>query len=93
MEANVTTLQLPPGLYDKLQKLAALENSSPVEVIARLVEVAYQKQGWLQDLAALREQIQQAGGLQVGSDKEEIVERLRQTRREIFDAEYAHLYR
>jgi hypothetical protein len=31
--------------------------------------------------------------LPVGSSREEVVERLRQTRREIFEAEYGHLYR
>mgnify|MGYP006955168391 CR=1 FL=1 len=41
----------------------------------------------------LREQIRREGGLHVGATKEDVVERLRQTRREIFDAEYAHLYR
>jgi hypothetical protein len=44
------------------------------------------------DLAALRKQIAQDGGLKIGNTKEEVVERLRQTRREIFEAEYAHLY-
>jgi hypothetical protein len=43
-------------------------------------------------LTALREQIRQEGGLSVGLTKEELVERLRQTRTEIFEAEYAHLY-
>ena len=52
-----------------------------------------QYRGWLRDLAELREQIKRDGGLNVGSTKEEIVERLRQTRREIFLTEYAHLYR
>jgi hypothetical protein len=46
----------------------------------------------LRDLTALREEIRQAGGLKVGTTKDEVVERLRQTRREIFEAEYAHLY-
>jgi len=45
------------------------------------------------ELAALREQIRQHGGLQVGTAKEEVVERLRQTWLEIFEAGYAHVYR
>lgn len=92
METEATTLQLPPHLYHKLQQLAAMEQTDPVAVIARLVEMAFQKQSWLQDLTALREQIRQEGGLSVGLTKEELVERLRQTRTEIFEAEYAHLY-
>ncbi len=91
MEPEATTLQLPSQLYHKLQQLAAMEQTDPVEVIARLIEIAFQKQGWLQDLSALREQIRQEGGLSAGLTKEELVERLRQTRTEIFEAEYAHL--
>ena len=93
MTTEVVTLQLPTSLYDKLQELAAEEQSDPVTIITHLVTSAYQHRGWLRDLAALREQIQQDGGLNVGSTKEEVVERLRQTRREMFDIEYAHLYR
>ena len=93
MAADVVTLQLPLSLYDKLQKLAAIERADPIEIITHLVDLAYQRQGWLSDLTALREQIRQEGGLPVGATKEEVVEQLRQTRREIFEAEYAHLYR
>jgi hypothetical protein len=31
--------------------------------------------------------------VQVGTTKDAVVERLRQTRHDIFEAEYAHLYR
>ena len=55
--------------------------------------MASQRRDWLRDLTTLGEQIRQDGGLQVGATREEVVERLRQTRREIFEAEYAHLYR
>jgi hypothetical protein len=93
MDPEHVTVQLPSSLYDQLQELAAEERIEPVEVISQLVSAAYQHRGWLRDLIALREQIRQAGGLQVGQTKEAVIERLRQTRREIFEAEYAHLYR
>jgi hypothetical protein len=64
-----------------------------VEVIGRLLALASQRRRWLRDLTSLREQIRQDGGLQVGTTKEEVVERLRQTRRDIFETQYAHLYR
>ncbi len=80
-------------LSDQLQALAAEERIEPVEVISQLVSAAYQHRSWLRDLIALREQIRQAGDLQVDQTKEAVIERLRQTRREIFEAEYAHLYR
>ena len=93
MATDIVTLQLPIGLYDKLQDLAEAEQADPIEVIAHLIAMAHQRQGWLRDLSALRKQIRQDGGLRVGTTKEEVIEQLRQTRREIFEAEYAHLYR
>jgi len=93
MDKPLVTIQLPASLHDELQTLAADEQADLVEVIRRLVAMASQHRGWLRDLKALREQIRQDGGLQVGTTKEEVVTRLRQTRREIFEAEYAHLYR
>jgi hypothetical protein len=94
MTTEVISLELPISVYNKLQELVTEEQSDPVTVITHLVTVAHQHRSWLRDLATLRQQIQQEGGLQqVGSTKEEVIERLRQTRREIFEAEYAHLYR
>ena len=60
---------------------------------AQKAELAYQRRAWLHGWAELRSLIEQEGGLQVGATKEEIVEKMRQTRYEIFEAEYAHLYR
>jgi hypothetical protein len=92
MDTTVVTIQLPASLHAELQALAADEQTDLVGVIGRLVALASQRRAWRRDLAALREQIGQDGGLQVGTTKEEVVERLRQTRREIFEAQYAHLY-
>jgi hypothetical protein len=93
MNTRVVTIQLPEKLYDELQSLADEEQAEMVDVIDRLVTTASLHRAWLRDLKALREQIRQEGGLQVGSSKDDVVERLRQTRRTIFEAEYAHLYR
>ncbi len=93
MTLDVVTVQLPVSLYDKLKELAAVEQTDPIDVMTHLIADAHQRQGWLRDLTTLREQIHQEGGLTVGTTKEEVVEQLRQTRREIFEAEYAHLYR
>lgn len=92
MNAQVVTIQLPANVYAEIQSLAAEEQSDPAAIIGRLVSIASQQRAWLRDLAALRKQIRQDGGLQVGSSKDEVIERLRRTRREIFAAEYAHLY-
>ena len=93
MNATTVDLQVPTSLYTELQTLAQEENTEPLAILSHLIKAARQRRAWLDDLAALREQIAQEGGLQVGSLKEEVVEQLRQTRREIFEAEYAHLYR
>jgi hypothetical protein len=93
MNTKTVTLQLPANLYDQLRELAAEEQIEPEEVLSHLVSAAYQHRGWLRDLVALREQILRDGGLKVGDSKSDVIERLRQTRREIFEAEYAHLYR
>jgi len=93
MNAASVFLQLPAHLYAELQSLAQEEQTEPVALLSRLVTAARLRRAWLNDLADLREQIAQDGGLQVGATNEEVVEQLRQTRREIFEAEYAHLYR
>jgi hypothetical protein len=92
MDANTVSLELPADLYDKLEELAENEQTTPLEVLNDLITLAHQQRGWLRDLMALRQQIKEEGGLQVGLTKEAVIARLRQTRREIFDAEYAHLY-
>jgi hypothetical protein len=93
MDTDVKTLELPISLYNKLQALAAEEQLEPVEMLTQWAELASQRRAWLRGWAELRELIKQEGGLQVGTTKEEIVEQLRRTRYEIFEAEYAHLYR
>ena len=93
MSTQNVTIQLPAELYAEIQSMAAEEQIDPIEVIDRLVTTASLQKAWLCDLQALREQIHRDGGLQVGSSKDEVIEKLRQTRREIFQAEYAHLYR
>ncbi len=93
MNATTVELQVPVSLYADLQTLAQEEDTELVAILSHLVKAARQRRVWLDDLAALRAQIVDEGGLQVGSSKEEVVEQLRQTRHEIFEAEYAHLYR
>ena len=93
MDTSVVSLELPANLYEKLQTLAAEEQLEPVEMLTQWAELAYQRRTWLHGWAELRSMIEQEGGLQVGVTKEAIVEKMRQTRYEIFEAEYAHLYR
>jgi hypothetical protein len=93
MNGKTTTVELPTELYRKLTALAAEAELDVDDVIARLVEEASQRSGWLRNLRELREQIQANGGLAIGASKEAVVAQLRETRESIFDIEYAHLYR
>lgn len=90
---DAVTVELPQALFDKLQALAEAEQTDPVTVMARLVALAHQRQSWRRDLEALRQEIRRGGGLALGTTREEVVNHLRQTRRDLFEAEYAHLYR
>lgn len=64
------------------------------EIIADLKAelLAAPQETWAVKLRQLRQQVAESGGLLVGLSKDEIVDRIRQTRQEIFAAEYAHLY-
>jgi|WetSurMetagenome_2_1015567.scaffolds.fasta_scaffold538731_2 hypothetical protein len=87
MNGTTVTLQLPAGLYTELQALAQEEHTEPVAFLTELITTARERRACVNDLAALRKQIAQDGGLKIGNTKEEVVERLRQTRREIFEAD------
>lgn len=92
MHATTVTVRLPADLYAELEILAREEETEPVVILSQLVTAARQRRTWLNDLTALRKQIAQDVGLQVGATRDEVVEHLRRVRREIFEAEYAHLY-
>jgi metal-responsive CopG/Arc/MetJ family transcriptional regulator len=83
------TIELTSDLHEKLQTLLSEGQTDPSGAIAQMITEAYEKRGWLEDLAALRRQILHDGGLQQGDN---LVALLHQTRQEIFEAEYAHLY-
>lgn len=88
------TLTLPVSVYEEM--VAAQERQqigSVAEFIRDAVVEKLTRMNWQHNLEALRREIRQAGGLRLGGNKEQIIERLRETRREIFEAEYAHLYR
>jgi hypothetical protein len=92
-DATFITLKIPAHLYTDLQKLVAQHQMTPVDVLYLLVQNALSQQSWQQDVAALREQVRADGGLNVSDDEETFLEQLRTTRQELFEAEYAHLYR
>ncbi len=93
MDPATVSIEIPFALYSRVEALAVEVETDPENLIATLVEVGCQRSVWLRDLQELQEQIKRDGGLRVGKSREEVVEQVRRTRTEIFDAEYAHLYR
>jgi hypothetical protein len=90
---QTTTIQLPSDLYDEIESVARAEHDDPTALLVKLLKTALQQYLWRKGWQELREMVQRDGGLQVGNTIEEIVEHMRKTREEIFEAEYAHLYR
>jgi hypothetical protein len=90
---STVTLELPASLHADLQSLATEEQTDLVEMLSQWVKLARQRRAWIRGWKELQTLVEQEGGLQVGTTREAIVEQMRKTRREIFEAEYAHLYR
>ena len=93
MTTDTVTLQIPANLYATLEELAAEAKIDPIDLLSTLVDSVQMRRSWLRDLHSLRRQIQEDGGIQVGSTQDEVLEHLRKTRQELFEADYAHLYR
>lgn len=55
-----------------------------------LAEVRHET--WQQEFRQLQRQVRASGWFQLGQSKEEIINRLREQRRQIFDSDYADLY-
>ncbi len=87
------SIEIPKNVYIELQSLAQEEQLDLVDMLAQWAKSARQRRTWQQDLQTLRDLIKKEGGLRIGTTKEEVVEQMRKTRQEIFEAEYAHLYR
>lgn len=73
-------------------ELDHLEEELAAEIKTEPVTEAIDTDDWATRLQHLQQLIAETGGIMIGLTKDEIVERMRQTRQEIFEAEYAHLY-
>ena len=82
-----------PGPIYEAESLAALKEEITADVTARILNTIDRPLTWAEGLALIQQQVAAIGGLGFGDNAEAIVEQMRQTRREIFEAEYAHLYR
>lgn len=93
MSAKTVTLQLPASVYADLEKLAVETHRDPIEVISAWLEEARQRRQWQKGWADLRAQLAEESGFRLDEGVDEIVAVTRRSREEIFEAEYAHLYR
>ncbi|MEZ4526927.1 MAG: hypothetical protein R2941_13505 [Desulfobacterales bacterium] len=92
MNNSVVSIDLPFHIYSELLSLQTDDAKEPPEIIARLVKDAHHHLAWIHDLSELRNEIRKQGGLYTGKTEEEMIERLRKDRKEIFETEYSHLY-
>jgi len=93
MNTPTITLELPAQVYADLQSLADEAKIDVVEMLRRWTKQTSEQRAWVRAWDDLRRLVREEGGLHVGTTKEEVVEHMRKTRQEIFEAEYAHLYR
>jgi len=96
MASTEIVWEVPEPLYHELvtaqQELAF---PSLVDLVAQAVQrylAEIQRQAWQQEFRELQKQVRARGGLDLGATKEEVIAKLREQRRQLFEAEYAHLY-
>lgn len=97
MSSTAIVWDVPEELYNELVK-AKNELAFPnlVDFVAQATQrylAEIQDQTWQQEFRELQKQVRAADGFGLGTTKEEIIAHLREQRQQIFEAEYADLYR
>lgn len=97
MSTTTVVWEVPENLYGELVK-AQTELAFPnlADFVTQAVQrylAEIQHEHWQQEFRDFQKQVRVAGGFNLGTTKEEIIARLREQRQEIFETEYAHLYR
>jgi metal-responsive CopG/Arc/MetJ family transcriptional regulator len=92
MAVKQISFTLPEELYEEVVKAKEESNAlSLAQFIRQIVLEKLDEWRWERNLAELQREVRESGGLELGETKEEVIERLRETRRQIFETEYAHL--
>ena len=96
MSSQEIVWEVPEGLYHELE-WAQKELSYPnlVALVSQAVQrylAEIHHEAWLREFRQLQQHVRATGGLDLGETKEEVIANLREQRRQIFEAEYAHLY-
>lgn len=97
MSNTAIVWEVPEPLYNELLN-AQRELAFPqlVDIVTQAVQrylAEIQREKWQQEFLAFQKQVRADGGFNLGTTKEEVIARLRQQRQEIFETDYAHLYR
>jgi hypothetical protein len=96
MASTEIVWEVPESLYRELVSVQEdLAFPSLVDLISQAVQrylAELQRQAWQQEFRELQKQVRASGGFQLGATKEEMIAKLREQRRQIFEAEYAQLY-
>lgn len=92
--AKMVTVEIPATVYAELRAIADERKSDPVQEITTWVRTMRQRQVWQRGWADLRAMVQKRPPSDMkGKSTEMLLEQMRRTREEVFEAEYAHLYR
>ncbi len=96
MSSRKIVWQVPEDLYRELVR-AQKELDYPTlpdlisqSVQRRLAEIRQER--YLAEFRKLQRQVRASGGFQLGDTEDEVIARLRENRKQIFEKEYAHLY-
>lgn len=85
------TIELAEPIYQEVVRLAK-QLDLPAEFFTRLIREEQRRLHWVRDWRLLVEDVRKSGHPLIGKTKEKVVEQMRRTRQEIWDAEYEHLY-
>lgn len=96
MSSREIIWEVPEGLYRELE-WAQKELSYPnlIALVSQAVQrylAEVRHEAWWREFRHLQQQVRATGGFGLGETKEEVIANLREQRRQIFEAEYAHLY-
>lgn len=96
MSSRKIVWQVSEDLYRELVqaqkelKYPTLPDLLSQAVQRRLAEIRQER--YLAEFRKLQQQVRESGGFKLGDTEEEVIVRLREIRKQIFEEEYAHLY-
>jgi len=97
MPSKEIVWEIPEGLYRELEwAQKELDYPNLISLVAQAVQrflAEIKQDAWLKQFRQLQKMVRASGGVGLGATKSEVIARLREQRIQIFEDEYAHLYR